>query len=295
MIIDTKEGQKTKKNRAQNKGGIIFFCLIYNNHLEVFKFLEDLLHSNRSDLDHIIVTDNSDKIKSPNNEPSESIKEAISEGKISIFGDGVNRGYFGGFRYGLSHASKIIRDSASWFVFSNTDLKIETADWTRKLIEIDQDEVFVVAPDIVSKRSHKHQNPFYKKRPNPSKFLLLSRIFQYNYLTAAHRVGALLFAKASSAPKPAPNNSYIYAAHGSFFCVSRSYFENGGNLSCPTFLFCEEIFLAEEIRQMQKKILYTREIKIVHEEHKSTSLIPPPPIREHLQKAHQMAYLSLSK
>ncbi len=58
----------------------------------------------------------------------------------------------------------------------------------------------------------------------------------------------------------------IYAPHGSFIALHRSYFEHGGTLDYGAFLFGEEIFIAETARKLGLTVLYEPAIAIEHTE-----------------------------
>jgi hypothetical protein len=58
----------------------------------------------------------------------------------------------------------------------------------------------------------------------------------------------------------------IYAPHGSFLLFHRSYFEAGGTLRYGTFLFGEEIFVAETARQLGLAIVHDPRLVVEHEQ-----------------------------
>ena len=159
--------------------------------------------------------------------------------------------------------------------------------------------VDILAPKIISRLSGKNQNPIYRSRPKPAKFLVLSYLFNNWLATAAYRFAALFKGWLTSAryfPVSAINEGeIIYAAHGCFICLPQEYFKRGGALKCSSFLYLEEICLAEESIELGLAIRYTNKIKVHHEEHASTSFIPPNHIRKHLVKAHRIAYQVLSR
>ena len=65
----------------------------------------------------------------------------------------------------------------------------------------------------------------------------------------------------------------IYAGHGSFMMLTRSYFESYAKIEYPIFLFGEELFLAEQVRLAGKKVRYIPTLVIEDNEHVSTSTI----------------------
>ena len=61
----------------------------------------------------------------------------------------------------------------------------------------------------------------------------------------------------------------IYAPHGSCIIFNKNYFERGGTLDHISFLFGEEIFVGETVRNLRLNVLYIPEIKVRHYEHSS--------------------------
>ena len=51
---------------------------------------------------------------------------------------------------------------------------------------------------------------------------------------------------------------YIYAGHGSFIILTKAFFQNYSNIAYPMFLYGEEIYLAELIREKFLWFIMTR-------------------------------------
>jgi len=79
-----------------------------------------------------------------------------------------------------------------------------------------------------------------------------------------HRALELLSRKPPAAVAAPPEK--IYAPHGSFIALHRSYFERGGSLEYGAFLFGEEIFIAETARRLGLTVLYEPSVRIEHTE-----------------------------
>jgi Predicted glycosyltransferases len=269
-------------------------CLAYGNHAEVCDYVNRLLDGPDGDRLRIVVTDNT-----PGRDTTDlswvggPAARAHSSGRLVIVGDGVNHGYFGGFRRGLREAFARWPDAADWTILSNTDLSIRTAGWIRELDGLAVHNS-IIAPKVISGLSGKNQNPIYLSRPRPLKFLVLSWIFRFGFSTALYRLAALykdrLISGRLRIQKDPGEGQEIYGAHGSFICIPKSYFDRGGQLECKSFLYVEEICLAEEARRLGIPIRYSGLIEVVHDEHASTSFIPPPHIRRYLAEAHYLAY-----
>ncbi len=69
------------------------------------------------------------------------------------------------------------------------------------------------------------------------------------------------------------SNEPIYAVHGSFIAIKKDYFEKGGSLRYGSFLYGEEIFLAEETRRIGLKTGVLSSICVMHNEHITTGKI----------------------
>ncbi|TDK30890.1 glycosyltransferase family 2 protein [Luteimonas terrae] len=287
-----------EKDNLRTDDSVLLLCIVYKNHQDVSCFLQNVLEQDTDRRLRIVVTDNT-----PGHSDldcswlQDSGKTALEDGRLKVIGDGSNQGYFGGFRKGLELARTEWDAPARWTILSNTDLRIKSRQWISTLID-DSDSTAILAPKIISGLSGKNQNPIYRSRPPALKFILLRHVFAYGWSTALYRYGALIKAKLTSqnrTQQSLPDGQEIYGAHGSFICIPAAYFQCGGQLACESFLYLEEIFLAEEAASLGIKIRYTDRIVVYHDEHASTSLIPPPQIRKHLAKAHELAYEILSR
>ena len=62
----------------------------------------------------------------------------------------------------------------------------------------------------------------------------------------------------------------IYAPHGSCIIFNENYFKMGGNLNHISFLFGEEIFVAESAKKSGLKVQYEPQLRVSDYEHAST-------------------------
>ena len=82
-------------------------------------------------------------------------------------------------------------------------------------------------------------------------------------------------------------SSTIYAPHGSCVIFGRCFFEKGGTLDFPAFLFAEEMFVAEQIRLMGGQVLYAPNMVVVHNEHVSTGPLPYTLLASYQQQSYE--------
>lgn len=66
----------------------------------------------------------------------------------------------------------------------------------------------------------------------------------------------------------------IYAPFGAFIVFHRRYFEAGGHLNYGSFLFGEEIFVAETARRLGMAIVYDSRLRLCHREHGAMLNVP---------------------
>ena len=233
--------------------------------------------------------------------------------KLEKFGPGVeyiktpcNLGYFGGAQFGLEAYLKT-KELPDWVVVSNVDLLIEDEKIFERLhITPFSDRVGVIAPSIWSDHWQMDRNPKMMERPARKTIQRYKTIYR-NYLILniyqllgrgkswlRHRMGdtlpAFLFSllmpnEGKSNPKYTGDMSFIYAPHGSCVFISKRFFERGGSINYPGFLFMEEIFIAETARQLDLDVVYVPSLKLIHHDHVSTGIWRSPVMANYMYKS----------
>lgn len=197
----------------------------------------------------------------------------------------ANLGYFGGANLGLRNylAHYPIPE---WIVICNVDIEFKDPAFFTTLSQSGMaDSVGVVGPRIWSARFQRDLNPKIRRRPTRRRMLLYKAIFANYYIQAAYEL--LSVAKYSlkeqissirtrflkSSPKDTVDGGCgapIYASHGSCMIFSRKYFLSGGSIEYPIFLFGEEIFVAETVRQLGLSVVHCPQLWVFDKEHAST-------------------------
>ena len=77
----------------------------------------------------------------------------------------------------------------------------------------------------------------------------------------------------------------IYAPHGACMVFSRLYFDAGGSLDYPCFLYGEEFYVAETARQLGLAIRVDPSLRITHHEHSTTGLLAPASMAHHVHNS----------
>ena len=194
-----------------------------------------------------------------------------------------NLGYLGGARYGVDRFLSA-GGRFDCLMVSNVDLTLQSLDMMDTIRELLQDETIgVIAPSIVSSRTGRDLNPFLTGRPKASTMRRYTVLFRYPLVANLYRTVARpwrnLYRAVRGTRRTAAQEAHsrtsedsIYAPHGSCMIFTHRYFERGGDLQFPMFLFQEEIYVAEKARKAGVRVVYEPRIRFVHDEHVSTGL-----------------------
>jgi GT2 family glycosyltransferase len=247
----------------------LLVCVNYDSDEETACYLRSL-HSLEQHKLNVVVVDNGEH---------RGGTSLVSDANVSVLRSPTNLGYFGGARYALSLYLER-NPLPDWVIVSNVDLTIQDSNFMERLAQLNlSPDVAVIASSIRSNLTGIDQNPYLRSRParwrmHSYKWLYRSRVaLNTHELTSAvfHRLTAAASRKKQSRDIEFSSQE-IYAAHGSFLIFSKNYFERGGDLNYPEFLFGEEIYVAEKVRSLGMKVLYEPSLVVVHEEHRSTKL-----------------------
>ncbi|MBX0311554.1 MAG: glycosyltransferase [Sulfurihydrogenibium sp.] len=264
----------------------VIICVNYNRDEETAKFVSNVLAQNDADrIRHIIVINNSEsKIESllPTNQ------------KILIYNPGRNLGYFGGAWWGYQQYLKEF-PLPEWIIVSNTDLYFSDANFFVKLFHYyEKNPPAVIAPAIYSEESFINQNPFMKQRPTSFRMHFYKWVYRYYISWIIYETLSILKEKLQSQFRnfcrkgkiqSDENPIKIYAPHGAFIIFHKSYFESGGTLESKTFLFGEEILVAETARKLNLDIIYDPRLQIIHKKHSTTNIFKYPHIWKYVKES----------
>ena len=173
-----------------------------------------------------------------------------------------NPGYLGAVRLLMNHVDLGLYD---YIIISNVDLTIEE-DFFIKLANYQcQDDIGWIAPQIWSEKEKRDKNPRQTGRYSLLKLKLLRLGYQFPWLDTLY-TKTLYKRKKMQRKQP----GYVYSGHGSFIILTKTYITRCGIVHYPVFLFCEEIYLAEQCLLAGLKVVYSPDIKITDLEHIST-------------------------
>jgi len=247
----------------------------FKSALSTLDFLDSLSHTKAFSEIAVVIADNSSE-----EEDLSTIKRTITQmPNVELLESSTNRGYFGAAKFALEHYLEKVNALPDWVIVCNHDVLIEDPDFFSKLFSQDAMAAGVIAPRIQVLPSRADQNPFMRRCPSRFSW----RVFRFaksfygvavvwdwmSRLKKALKAFPWVPGRDPSETQILPSEP-IYAAHGSFFIFSRSYFERGGYLDENLFLYGEEISVAEICRSLDLPIIYEPSLRVLHNEHQST-------------------------
>lgn len=182
---------------------------------------------------------------------------------------GVRQVKFDNIGY-LGAAQEIINKSYNdydYVAISNVDLKIGNS-FFQELCGIKQDDTIAwIAPCIYSHDENRDRNPKVLERYSKKKLQLIYYMYKFPILFYLYTATAYKRKKLT----PHYDEMDIYAGHGSFILLTRSFFRKYDKIEYPIFLFGEELYLAELVRKEGMRVSYMPNLKVEDNEHVSTS------------------------
>lgn len=222
------------------KTGII---IIHYNDLESLNNLINNIKDYKV-LDKIIIYDNNSK---------EEIKKELKKynrDNIEVVFNNSNKGY----SYAINEASKYLIKvlGKCHIIISNSDVVINKEEDIVDLIKLLKDDVGVVAPTIVEKgglnRGWKNPSPFIDSLMN---YVGIHRLIRKKYV----------FYKDSYYKD---SFSYVDVVSGCFFIINSDTLDEINYLDDNMFLYYEENVLSKKIKNINKKIVVSNDILIIH-------------------------------
>ena len=240
---------------------IAIYCVNYNSYQELSAFLKSIEQSYGKVKDIMVV----DVFVADNTECDiQEIRFNSCTFNLKVYKFYKNLGYFGAVQK-MMELSK--PDDYDFTIISNVDLTLGINALEELYKTQIDDTIGWIAPCIFSKRLNKDRNPAKLKRYSKRKLLLLLFMFKHAFLMKLYRrflYGRKKEMQISSIPHK------IYAGHGSFIILTKSYIQNCKKINYPVFLFCEELYLAENCLRKNLNVTYNPKIIIYDDEHVST-------------------------
>ena len=239
---------------------VLIVCVNYNSYVELNSFLNSINKAARG-IEGLTV----DVSVADNSNGKEIVKSSeFNNIQLSQF-NYDNLGYLGGASAVINNLPNVL--DYDFVAISNVDLQI-SEDFFKVLNDIKlNNEIAWIAPQIYSHEENRDINPKVINRYSKKKLKMLYYMYKYPvlfylYLMTAYKRKKII---------PKHNEMDIYAGHGSFMLLTRKFFKDYKKIEYPIFLFGEELFLAELVRNKGMKVRYMPSLRIEDYEHVSTS------------------------
>ena len=191
-----------------------------------------------------------------------------------------NLGYFGGARYAWEEWQRSTSRLPDWVMVSNVDVGFHDGGFFLKLLASTYPAgTGVIAPSICSAARHGDWNPKIRRRPSRNRIHAYKALFGNHWVLNLYEMAARIKHAAQGLTRrlkgredgPKDNAvQKIYAPHGACMLFAREYFERGGDLNFPGFLFGEEVFVGETARRLQLGVVYDPRLRMTSSDHVST-------------------------
>lgn len=260
------------------KNKFAFVILNYKNYQVTLELLRNLTkHSWVKDV-NIYVVDNGS-----NNESVTELQK-VNYLKFKLIAVENNLGFANGMNLGIEKARE---DECNYVCLVNSDIEIPITeiDFLEKITNTyhQDNKIAVIAPSITD-LDGLEQNPMLvrdltKYEILKKKLFYLTGFYHIYYFLRVYLFYSIVnyfsekrhIAHRAKVKKRAMKESqYIYIPHGSFIILTPTYFNCWNSLDKNTFIYCEEIILAEHVKQNNLKIWFENTLKVTHKESKST-------------------------
>lgn len=240
------------------------FCVNYNSYQELDSFLRTIEsaeeNSGSGNSVTVVVADNSEKPE------SYSYSGKLD---VSVIPTNANLGYFGGISFGIEQSGLVLSDF-DFIIVSNVDLLLPKDFFSKLYSEKIDVNVGCIAPSIISKGEGINRNPKVLTRYSAKKLKMLKTMFQFPILWKTYN--SLLHGKRREKVQSENTKERdIYAAHGSFMLFTNRFSDFLQSMKFPTFMFCEELFIAENLRKQNLRTVYKPQLIVNDIDHVSTS------------------------
>lgn len=226
----------------------------------------------------ILVVDNG----SPEND-LEPLKKC-SPGTTSFLRLPENRGFARGMNAGITFLRK---EGYSTIICSTNDVLLLDSDSLPLLISpLLEGGIAVSGPRILTPKG-RNQNPLLAARPDLAEAKKMVRYYSLGNIWSRYLLNRYLLsplkkrfrkkrppeAFLSETEKKEGKRECFYALNGAFFVLGPGFFEGFEGLDPRTFLYGEELILAEMVHQADMKMAYVPSARVFHKEDKTSDLV----------------------
>jgi GT2 family glycosyltransferase len=247
---------------------ILFITVNFRRPDLTIALMNNLAKMNCSQEIDLIIADNT-----PEEELGQELDCYVSGARglsVQLIKTGKNLGYFGAADFVLNRLNNFMAEYQA-VIIANNDIEIKDPHFFNKLFPL-LPRAAVIAPDIISTITRRHQNPHRLTSISWSQKAQY-RVFFLNFFSGwalFHARRTLKFLWGFLKSPQVTSECEIYSAHGSFMIFSRKFFLEGGTIDSGYFLYGEEDSVAAQCVALGLTILYCPALVVYHNEHQTT-------------------------
>ena len=250
-----------------------FVILNYKTSEDTISLLNNLRNQKWFEQLEIYVVDNDSRDNSIS-----LLKEIKKDIDFNLIISDKNLGFAKGNNLGIE---KALKDGCEFIIVSNPDIKIKNdKNFLKKIEDIffKDSNITLIGPSVMNEEGFE-QNPLMKERIK-KEYLLKKKIFFtlkleilyyilrvyvfYNFINWYKKLNKEKFIH-----KGESKSQYVYALNGCFLIFTPTFFEYFKGFDPNTFMFCEEVILAEKLYKKNLKSYVNADIKVLHKGSKS--------------------------
>jgi GT2 family glycosyltransferase len=247
----------------------IYIGINYKTPEKVIRWMNSIIRNDFNQL--IIIVDNSgsENIGLPKKIRQIGYKNAI------YLDTGKNLGYFNGAEYAYKYI-KSFKFTFAWMIVSNVDVELNSMLSSEILRKYENDSnIGVLAPAIISVDTGLDKNPYRIYRAVKRNLIIKKFVFSNILLASIYgilsKIRNLILNISRQRQVLVKEGDAIYLPYGACLIFSNKYFKSECKIDYPLFLFGEELYVAEQCREKNLKIIYSPGIKFLNYEHASTA------------------------
>jgi len=238
-----------------------FIIVNFNGSKDTNKCIDSIFlqHYDNNNINiNVIVVDNAS-----DSEDIYSIKKHCENYSGVIFIESEsNIGYFPAFNAAINSIYDKVVQREMHVVLCNNDLVFNNNFIATYFSNVYTKDTFVVSPNVI-KTDGTHQNPHVLKKISMMRKFLYKLYFS-NYIVAVLLRLVSSFLKNKSKININVKSQFIYMGIGACYILPPVFFDKYKNLDARTFLGGEEALLAAQIRSINGKIYFDKDLVVLH-------------------------------
>lgn len=245
---------------------ITIFCVTYHSYDYLHRFLLSVNEAARRAFEQcrvsVCVGDNTpDNFQPIDTEPYQAIQ-------VRVFPYHENLGYLGCALRMMDEVGWGDVSASDYVAVSNVDLTLNP-DFFQALCSLDGQGLGWLVPDVYTPRFQEHDNPYMMQRPTRRSFQKWRVLYACGWLNGVlERLNLHLRSQRVMPSEPVD----IYAGHGSLMVLTGAFLALHPSLRFPSFMYAEELFLAELMRLDGLIVRYEPRLRAENVGRVSTSL-----------------------